>query len=67
MTDEIRDYADGDQDFATWLTLVDGAIRARLGVGLFDLEDYPLRDAYDNGESPIEIAIEVALEQGWEG
>lgn len=61
------DYANGDLDFATWLTLVDASTSVRLGVSLFDLdEDYPLREAYDNGESPIEIAIEIALEQGWE-
>lgn len=64
----IHDYADGDQGFIAWLTLADRAIRARLGVGLLDLgEDYPLRDAYDDGEHPIEIAIEMALEQGCEG
>lgn len=66
MTDEIRDYADGDQDFANWLTLVDGALRARLGVGLFDLEDFPLRDAFDLGEDPVEVAYEIALAHEWE-
>ena len=65
--EHVIEYAQGDEDFVIWLRLVNDRIEKALGLGLFDVADYPLRDAYDAGESPFEIADEIALEQGWDG
>ena len=53
------EYAHGDPYFALWLKIVDTTIARRVGIGLFDLADAPLRDWYDDGIPPKEAALEV--------
>ena len=50
--DSIRSYADGDLRFGLWIHLVDKRCVTVLGVGIFDLEDWHWRNAYDSGSSP---------------
>lgn len=58
---EIKDtYAGGDAEFALWLSLIDFRLQRSVGVGLFDLADWPMRDAFDDGMSPRE-ALQEAL------
>lgn len=55
----LRSYANGDAKFALWLALVDAHVTRRAHVGLFDLGDWPMRDAYDDGVPPSEAALEA--------
>jgi hypothetical protein len=51
---DALDYAGGDDRFALWLHLVDKRCRTVFGIGIFDLEDWTWRDAFDDGSSPKE-------------
>lgn len=62
MSDRLRDYAGDDMAFYRWLLAVDAAVSDRAGVGLLDLPDYPLRDAFDDGDAADDVAAQV-LEQ----
>jgi len=62
--DRAEEYANGDQGFADWLRKVDAAVMARVGVGVFDLPDFLLRDEYDFGTDPVEAA-EMAIEEAY--
>ena len=42
----FADYAGGHIAFEGWLILVDKSIQRKVGLGLFDLADAPLRDYY---------------------
>lgn len=57
----VSEYDGGDDRFGLWLALVDARIGRRVGVGLFDLADWNMRDAYDDGSSPKDAA-QQALE-----
>jgi hypothetical protein len=61
----IRDYAGGDGRFGVWLYLVDKRCVTLLGLGIFDLEDFSWRDAYDSGESPKEALAEFISAMGY--
>lgn len=52
-------YANGDSKFAIWLAAVDTKVQRVAGVGLFDLGDWLIRDAYDSGFTPTEAAREA--------
>jgi hypothetical protein len=52
-------YAHGDAEFALWMALVDHNLARKVGLGLFDLADWPMRDAFDDGMSPSEAAQEA--------
>lgn len=55
----VSEYDGGDDRFGLWLALVDARIVRRVGVGLFDLADWNMRDAYEGGSSPAEGAREA--------
>jgi hypothetical protein len=55
----VGEYDGGDDRFGLWLALVDARIVRRVGVGLFDLADWNMRDAYESGASPREAAQEA--------
>lgn len=57
----VAEHDGGDDRFGLWLALVDNRITRAVGVGLFDLGDWPIRDSYENGDSPREAAL-IALE-----
>jgi hypothetical protein len=57
----VADQDGGDERFGLWLALVDNRITRAVGVGLFDLADWPIRDSYESGDSPTEAAL-IALE-----
>jgi hypothetical protein len=48
-----------DARFGLWLTLVDRRVTALAGVGVFDLADWNMRDAFDAGATPKDAAIEA--------
>lgn len=50
------DYAGGDKPFAKWLGAVDALVEARVGLGIFDLEDFMWRDAFDAEQTPADAA-----------
>lgn len=54
-------YDNGDDRFGLWLALVDARIVRRVGLGLFDLADWNMHDAYTDGASPKDAA-QQALE-----
>lgn len=55
----VAQYDGGDERFGVWLALVDRRIARAVGIGLFDLADWNMRDAYDSGTSPREGALEA--------
>jgi hypothetical protein len=61
---EIVDYAGGDLRFALWLYLVKKRCVTVLGLGIFDLEDWRWRDAYDAGSSPKEAFADFREDLG---
>lgn len=52
-------YAGNDERFALWLAVVERCISRMVGIGLFDLEDCLMYDAYESGMSPKEFALEA--------
>ena len=46
-------------DFEQFMAEVDAEIENVLGVTSEDIEDYCYRDAFDNGDSPYETAMEA--------
>lgn len=59
--EHVTRYAGGDERFGLWLALVDQRLSRTFGIGLFDLADWPIRDAYDDGLSPKDAA-QLALD-----
>lgn len=57
----VAQYDNGDPRFGLWLYLVDRHVVRRIGLGLFDLADWPMHDAYEAGTSPSDAA-QQALE-----
>jgi hypothetical protein len=55
----MASYAGDDDRFGWWLKLTDLAVQKRIGLGLFDLADWTLRDLYDDGASPLTAALET--------
>ena len=55
-TPSMHTHDGGDERFGLWLALVNNRLIRTVGLGLFDLGDWPIRDAYDNGDSPSEAA-----------
>jgi len=51
-----------DCGFAQFMRQVDNEIMRRVGVGYSDLADYAHYDAYEDGVSPREVAVEVIRE-----
>ena len=48
--------AAGNLYFGVWLALTDRRVQRRVGLGLLDLADAPLRDWFDDGIQPSEAA-----------
>lgn len=48
--------------FESWMKEVDAEITALCGLGVDDLADYMYRDAYDDGDSPEDVAVMVLEE-----
>jgi len=59
MSERLRDYAGDNSAFYYWLLAVDAAVVARADVGVLDLPDFLLRDAFDNGDSAESVAAQV--------
>jgi hypothetical protein len=55
----VAEHDGGDERFGVWLALVDRRITRAVGIGLFDLADWNMRDAHDDGMSPREAALEA--------
>ena len=55
----VAEYDNGDDRFGLWLALVDARISRAYGIGLFDLADWNMYDAYESGSSPAEGAREA--------
>lgn len=52
-----------DEGFRLWLKILDMRVLRRLGVSLFDLRDFTLRDWYDDGITPKQ-ALGLIREEG---
>jgi hypothetical protein len=59
---DVRSYAGGDMHFALWLSLVNKRCTTVTGLGVFDLEDWRWRDAYDSGASPKDALEDFMVE-----
>lgn len=55
-----------DVFFAVWLQALDQAVQRRVLVRYDDLEDWRYRDAYDDGMSPVDAAVEMLEDAGWD-
>lgn len=70
MTQHERaiEYAEGDADFAAWLSVVDAECLERVGLSIFDFEDVCWRDLYrDLEDMPSEAFAYFAEEVGIAG
>lgn len=54
-----------DVMFALWLQALDQAVARRVHVRYDDLEDWRYHDAYDDGMTPVEAALEMLEDNGW--
>lgn len=52
--------------YREWLNRVDVAVWSKVGVGLYDLPDVPVRAMYDDGYSPSKAAS-AAVKNAKEG
>jgi len=52
--------------FAIWLQALDQAVARRVAVRYDDLEDWGYWDAYEAGMSPLDAALEMLAEAGWD-
>jgi hypothetical protein len=57
---------DNMSTFEDWKREVDREVERRIGLSSDDLPDYCYRDAYDAGDAPEDVAIEVLAEAGFE-
>ena len=55
----VSEYDTGDERFGLWMAYVNARLLRSVGVGLFDLADWNMRDAYDGGASPKDGAQEA--------
>lgn len=55
-----------DVHFAVWLQALDQAVARRIGLGYRDLEDWAYRDAYDEGMTPKQAAVEMLADNGYD-
>jgi hypothetical protein len=55
----VGEHDTGDERYGLWLALVDARLSRAVGVGLFDLGDWNMRDAYEDGMSPRDAAHET--------
>jgi hypothetical protein len=55
----VAAYDNGDERYGLWLALTDARIARAVGVGLFDLGDWNMYDAYADGMSPRDAAVEA--------
>jgi hypothetical protein len=55
-----------DVIFAVWLQALDQAVRRRVLISYDDLEDWGYWDAYDAGMSPVDAAVEMLADAGWD-
>ena len=60
------DHMTDDPHFALWLHYVDRAVMRRVMIGYRDLEDWDYWSAYDAGMSPVDAAIEMLEDAGYE-
>ena len=47
---------DAKPSFDQWMSAVDQAVKNKVGLSVYDLDDCPFRDWYDHGESPVSAA-----------
>ena len=55
----VSEYDTGDERFGLWMAYVNARLLRSVGVGLFDLADWNMRDAYEAGTSPADAAREA--------
>ena len=59
------EYADGDAPFAAYLEKCDSICIGRIGLSIFDLEDIPWRDNFDDGVEPRDAVQELIEYAGY--
>lgn len=55
----VDEYAHGHKRFGLWLHLVDRQLRRKVGLTHRDLVDWTWRDAFEDGLTPREAALEA--------
>lgn len=56
----VRPYADGDTDFGIYLYVCDELCKSNVGVGIFDIAEWPWRAAFHSATPPSE-AVKAAV------
>ena len=51
--------------FETWMRLVNTEVNVRTGLSVYDLQDMPFADMYEDEYTPSEAAEESLTEAGW--
>ncbi len=52
--------------FETWMRQVNAEINTRTGLSVYDLQDMPFADMYEDDYTPSEAAEEILSEEiGW--
>ena len=59
------DYAGGDDNFALFLAVADNKCQRITGLSIFDLEDHPWCDEFDDGSSPSEALHGCLVANGY--
>ena len=61
----LEEYYTTDPRFALWMAHVDRRVHGMVIFGCMDLEDWPYHDAYVDGVTPREAAIDVVEYNGF--
>lgn len=61
MAETAMRYSHGDDRYALWLFYMDRRAVRSFGLSVWDLADFMIADAYENGDSPAE-ALRSGLE-----
>lgn len=60
-------YGTDDVFFALWMHAVNRAVQRRVHVSFDDLEDWDYISNYDAGMLPVDAAVQMLADNGWEG
>ena len=52
--------------FKKWMSEIDAAVGRLAWVSVYDLPDYNFRDAYESGDTPEQVAMDILEAEGWD-
>lgn len=60
-------YHTDDVYFAVWMHALNRAVQRRVMVSFDDLEDWDYWSNYDAGMLPVDAAVQMLADNGWDG